>query len=45
MIRQGVNKVRQRTPPIDSVKNSSTVGPMPSSGPRTDLDRATPAKK
>lgn len=28
-----------------TVKNSSVFGPMPSSGVRTDLDRATPAKK
>jgi len=32
-------------PPSDTVKNSSTLGPMPSSGARTLLDRATPAKK
>jgi hypothetical protein len=28
-----------------TVKNSSTEGPMPSSGVRTDCERATPAKK
>ena len=32
-------------PPIDTVKNSSTLGPTPSSGVRTLFDRATPAKK
>ena len=32
-------------PPSDRVKNSSTDGPMPSSGPRTVFDRHTPAKK
>ena len=32
-------------PPMESVKNSSTLGPIPSSGARTDLERATPAKK
>lgn len=32
-------------PPIETVKNSSTFGPMPSSGVRTDCDRAMPAKK
>ena len=32
-------------PPMDTVKNSSTDGPMPSSGPRTVFERHTPAKK
>eukprot|EP00966_Prymnesium_polylepis_P164658 3806458-Prymnesium_polylepis.1 len=31
-------------PPMETVKNSSTLGPMPSSGDRTDFERATPAK-
>ena len=32
-------------PPIESVKNSSVVGPIPSSMVRMLLLRATPAKK
>lgn len=32
-------------PPIERVKYSSTAGPMPSSGARTDLERAMPAKE